>query len=263
MIALIVSVSALLVQPTATPEIERLGAFIGEWRLQEDGADSPNRTICQWSPNHQCLLCDQIHPGPGGTSVKELNIFTYDRTTRGYVMQGLRPRRTVPFTIDGQTWTYPSQHVEDGKTIHTRVLNTWPTPSQMHYTVQSSTDDGAHWTTNAEGTMVRTKDTPPPATAKHATTDALNALVGTRQLTGARRGTTSTCGWSPNDAFLVCDQMSRDGVNVIAVYWYSDTDQRYHLNTISPHNGSTGGEESSPDGKAWVKTSEGDEHKVR
>ncbi len=260
MIALIVSVSALLVlpaQPTAptpkpTPEVERLGAFIGEWKLQEDGADSPNRTICQWSPNHQCLLCDQIHPGPGGTSVKELNIFTYDRTTRGYVMQGMRPRRTAPFTIDGQTWTYPSQHVEDGKTIHTRVLNTWPTPSQMHYTVQSSTDAGAHWTTNAEGTMVRTKDAPPTAAESHSPNAALDAIART-----------SSCAWSPNDAFLVCDQMSRGDVNVIAVYWYSDSDQRYHLSTISPRNGSTGGEESSPDGKTWVKTSEGDEHKAR
>jgi hypothetical protein len=247
MIALIVSVSALLLQPTPTPEIERLGVFIGEWKLQEDGADSPNRTICQWSPNHQCLLCDQIHPGPGGTSVKELNIFTYDRTTRGYVMQGMRPMRTVPFSIDGQTWTYPSQRVEDGKTIHTRVLNTWPTPSQMHYTVQSSTDAGAQWTTNAEGTMVRTKATPPTAAAaSHSPTAALDAIARTRH-----------CGWSPNDAFLICD-----GANAIAVYWYGDTDQRYHFNTVSPNSGSIT-EESSPDGKTWVKTSKGGEKKLR
>jgi hypothetical protein len=170
------------------------------------------------------------------------------------VMQGMRPARSVPFTIDGQTWTYPSQHVEDGKTIQTRVLNTWPTPSQMHYTVQSSTDAGAHWTTNAEGTMLRTKATPPTGAASHSPNAALDAIAHTR---------TSTCAWSPNDAFLVCDQMSREGVNVIAVYWYGDTDQRYHLNTISPQNGSTGGEESSPDGKTWVKMSEGDEHKAR
>jgi hypothetical protein len=270
MIALIVSVSALLVLPAQstaptprpTPEVERLGVFIGEWKLQEDGADSPNRTICQWSPNHQCLLCDQIHPGPGGTSVKELNVFTYDRTTRGYVMQGMRPTRTVPFTIDGQTWTYPSQRVEDGKTIHTRVLNTWPTPSQMHYTVQSSTDAGAHWTTNAEGTMLRTNATPPTTTASHSPNAALDAIAHTRQLTREPHVTTSTCGWSPNEAFLICDQMRPDDVNVITVYWYSDTDLRYHCNTISPHNGSTGGEEMSPDGKTWVKTSEGAAHKV-
>jgi hypothetical protein len=251
---MIVTVALVTVVQSAvlTPEVAKLGAFVGEWRLQEDPADSPNRTICQWSPNRQSLLCDQVHPGPNGTSVKELNIFTYDRAAKRYVMQGMRPLRTVPFEINGQTWIYPSEHVEGGKTIKTRVLNTWPSPSQMHYTVQSSTDDGAKWTTNTEGTMVRTKEAPPlDASASTSASDssvrALSAIIGTWLVRGTNLATaystagsmsgTSICQWSPNGAFVVCSQLKPEGEGAVAVYSSSDDGQRYRLNTIVPNRG--------------------------
>jgi hypothetical protein len=308
--------------PERSAEIQKLGAFLGEWRMKDDPPDSPNRTICQWAPNGQCLLCDQIHPGPEGPGkppVRELNIFTYDRGRGRYVMQGLRPARSAQFMVTGTTWTYPGEFVENGKTVAQRVLNTWETPGVMHFTVQVSQDNGAHWTTQTDGRMVRTKEAPAtaaPAKAGTSTPPALavlTSLVGTWRVTGARKATaaspadavsaTSTCGWSPNGAFLVCDQIAANGTDVISVYSYTEADQRFHFQSLSPHGGtiqhldlsvtdrlltyngtfSNGAmqahlrltktvtapgamhykEEVSADGATWIPRGEGDETKVR
>jgi hypothetical protein len=230
--------------------------------MKEDPADSPNRTICQWAPAGTCLLCDQIHPGPNGP-VKELNIFTYDRTHAGYVMQGLQPLRSAPFTIDGQTWTYPG--------AHNRVLNIWESPTVMHYIVQASAN-GREWSTNVEGRLVRTKAIGEIRNAGGMTNvdraaTALQPLAGSWQLTGTRKETAlgpggglvskSTCSWSPNGAFLVCDQRAGNDATLL-IYSAADDAAHVQLRMLSPDDGSVRSLDGTIADRVWTFTTTAD-----
>lgn len=222
---LAIATFATYAQPARPAEVQKLDAFIGEWRMQDDPPDSPNRTICQWAPNGRCLLCDQIHPGADGP-VRELNIFTYDRAASAYVMHGLHPQRRAPFSIEGRTWTFGGDR--------NRVVNVWESPSVMHYFVQSS-DGGDAWATNADGRLVRTRETPVAPASASATASLLDPLVGTWQLRGGRNAT-STCAWSPNHAFLVCDQLAADADTLVV---YSTTEPtKFLVQSVSVDGGS-------------------------
>jgi hypothetical protein len=277
---LMVAVTVLQTAPARSPEVQKLDAFLGEWRMKDDPPDAPNRTICQWAPNGRCLLCDQIHPGADGP-VKELNIFTYDRAQSAYVMQGMRPSRRAPFSIEGQTWTYGGgSYTDHGKTLTSRVLNVWESPEVMHYLVQASQDGGTQWTTNAEGRMVRTKPPTPGATAPTAGTPApaspeqrLNPLVGTWQMAGTRSATaqgsggaiasTSTCGWSPNGAFLICDQLVADA-DLLLVYSAADAaGSRYQVQSLSPESSTSRALDLTITDRVWIYTTTSEGTRVR
>jgi hypothetical protein len=274
---LMVAVTAMQTAPARTPEVQKLSVFLGEWRIKDDPPDAPNRTICQWGASGRCLLCDQIHPGANGP-VKELNIFTYDRAQSAYVMQGMRPARRAPFSIEGQTWTYGGSYTENGKTIASRVLNVWESPEVMHYFVQASPDGGTQWTTNAEGRMVRTASSAPAAPAPGAPAPAspeqrLQPLVGTWQLSGTRSATaqgagggiasTSTCGWSPNGAFLVCDQLVAEA-DLLLVYSSADGDaSRYQVRSLSPEGGMAHALDLTITDRVWIYSTSVEGTRVR
>lgn len=274
------AVTVLQTAPARTPEVQKLSAFLGEWRMKDDPPEAPNRTICQWGANGRCLICDQIHPGANG-SVKELNIFTYDRAQSAYIMQGMRPARRAPFFIDGQTWTYGGSYTENRKTITSRVLNVWESPEVMHYFVQASPDGGTQWTTNAEGRMVRTAASTavstgastPAVPAPASPEQRLQPLVGTWQLTGTRSATaqgeggaiasTSTCGWSPNGAFLVCDQLVADA-DLLLVYSSADGDaSRYQVRSLSPEGGTAHALDLTITDRVWVYSTSVEGTRVR
>jgi hypothetical protein len=58
--------------------------------------------------------------------------------------------------IEGDTWTFPGDSNEGGKTTHFRVVNVWSSPDSIEFR-QDYSSDGSHWNRMAEGHNQRVK----------------------------------------------------------------------------------------------------------
>ena len=102
--------------------------------------------------------CDQIVDGKS----MALLVFLYDSATGSYSSYpipasgapAVHPGRLI---IDGPVWTFPWDSVEDGKTVHFRVVNTWESADSIAFR-QEYSEDGVHWTLIADGHETRVTD---------------------------------------------------------------------------------------------------------
>ena len=149
----------------ATHGLDVLAAYAGTWKAVIHHLDTPFskkgedlytlRNDCWRSAGY--YACDQF---VGGES-KALLIYTYDKATGVYSSYPLPAGSTAtvhPGTliVQGNTWTFPWDGTEDGKTTHFRVLNIWSTPDSIQFR-QEFSRDGKQWVTMAEGQETRVK----------------------------------------------------------------------------------------------------------
>ena len=102
-------------------------------------------------------VCDQIVDGDS----KALLVFQYDAKTDRYTSYpipsaGDSPVQPGSLVIAGDTWTFPWNDTEQGKTTHFRVVNVWRSPDSIEFR-QEYSGDGVHWTLMAEGHETRIK----------------------------------------------------------------------------------------------------------
>ncbi len=149
-------------------EAQKLAPLLGTWtltgkRYPKSGGPAvaiASVSVCRWSASRNFLIADQTNPGPNGPS-KDVVVFGYDRALKTFTLHGMDAEGGPPFTgslhIAGRTWVYTGSFTRDGKTVLTRTLNVFTSPSAITFTVQQSPDNGAHWITTAAGTETRTK----------------------------------------------------------------------------------------------------------
>jgi hypothetical protein len=155
-------------QVSADSALERLGAYLGEWDgtgtmkatpYSQAGTVSA-KTTCEWSPNHDFFVCDQLTQTPDGPGA-DLSVYTYDPTSGAYVFYELSRAggrvRQPHLSIRDSTWTYEGSFTDrNGKHVKTRTVNVWTSPTVVTYTVEYSTD-GTHWVEMGAGKAVRIK----------------------------------------------------------------------------------------------------------
>lgn len=94
--------------------------------------------------------CHQIVNGKSGALI----VYTYDAPARVYHTHVVPPDGGAPSTgallIDGNTWTFPWQDKDDGKTVYLRILNVFTDSSTIQFREEFSLDD-VHWTRAADG----------------------------------------------------------------------------------------------------------------
>jgi len=91
---------------------------------------------------------------------KALLVFIYDPKTDRYtsypIMAGGGEVHPGTLIIKGDTWTFPWDYSEGGKTTHFRVVNLWSSADSIEFRQEYSAD-GVHWALMAEGHEQRVK----------------------------------------------------------------------------------------------------------
>ena len=155
--------AALFSSPTPiSPEVAKLGAFLGKWKLTSApvAGASPESVIvdihCDWSANGTYLVCSQKREGaPRAPEI--LCIYRYDPEQKGYVFTNLTPAddpSQMRLTIEGNTWTYTSEQKVEGKNQHFRTIDVFQSPEEVTYTAARS-DNGTDWTILGRGKIVK------------------------------------------------------------------------------------------------------------
>ena len=145
--------------------LDVLAAYAGTWKtaihhmntaFSKQGEDLYTlRNDCWRSAAY--YACDQFL---GGES-KVLLVFTYDPATGAYSSYPIPAGSTAPvqpgtLIVQGNTWIFPWDDTQDGKTTHFRVVNTWSSWDSIEFRQEFSVD-GKQWTVMAEGHETRLK----------------------------------------------------------------------------------------------------------
>lgn len=163
-----VTASALLVLCAATRAasaagIDTITAYTGSWTShivhyktqysKPRTEDSHLRNDCWRSAGY--FACDQIVEGTS----KALIVFTYDPKRNVYhnyaVPTDGSAASSGTLIVQGDTWTFPWQDSDKGKTVYGRVLNIFHGPDTIEFRQEYSFDK-AHWIVTARGTERRT-----------------------------------------------------------------------------------------------------------
>lgn len=152
--------------PKSAGEIDKLGAFLGDWNTQGEMKDSQyskaqpntvNKLTCNWAPNHRFLVCDQIIHTPSGVD-DQVSLYTYNEKQRAFAFIGVSQSdphpHTPTLTIEGKVWTYSGEFHDGTKRIQFRTTNEFTTSKTVVWRSEYS-EDGSHWTLMGEGTDTR------------------------------------------------------------------------------------------------------------
>ncbi|MGC8595946.1 MAG: hypothetical protein ACP5MI_10140 [Candidatus Kryptoniota bacterium] len=144
--------------------VQALNAIVGTWKLEgiryktefTDSGKAEAVSACQWAPNHNYVICDQIVTTPKGKE-NSLAIFAYDSEHHKYRYFEINARSGQPYysnlQIHGSTWTFSS--VYHGKImVYMRTTDRFVTSSLIEYRVEFSFDQ-KHWTKMADGRETR------------------------------------------------------------------------------------------------------------
>ena|SRR5579872_5277722 len=158
---LIYGVAATAQMPAVLKDsgLKKLNVFIGTWRAENDPDPANNAGVsavstCTWSANGKFMIADQLVSN-GGKTTNNLSIYSYDPEKDQYTLSlvgvpGMQPF-SIPVTYKADELFYLGSYTNDaGKKIYTRTVNTFISPSEYTFKVQSS-DDGEHWVTSISG----------------------------------------------------------------------------------------------------------------
>ena len=159
---LVVTSSPALAASTAG--IDAISAYAGTWKSQIESLDTPHskadheetslRNDCWKSGGY--FACNQYVNGES----KVLIVFTCDSAGHACTSYQVPPDGSEPgsgkLLIDGNTWIFPWQQTEHGKTTYYRVVNVFKSPTQIEYRREFSPDK-TNWTIMARGNEVKLK----------------------------------------------------------------------------------------------------------
>lgn len=149
----------ILAAAAANAEIDRISAYEGTWKthvvhvktpLSEAGTqDATLQNVCRHSPGY--YACEQVVDG----EVKALLVFTYDPAQKTYTSHVFpaAPNAgtgTGTLIIEGNTWTFPWQQTQNGKTVYVRIVNTFTDADTIQFRQEFSYDK-RRWTLMASG----------------------------------------------------------------------------------------------------------------
>lgn len=149
--------------PVSKDGIAAIQAYKGTWKLKADTLDTAHskarhdeseiRNDCWRSGGY--YACNQYVDGDS----KILLVFTFDSTKNLYTSYLVPADGNAPSSghleIQGDTWIYPWESTEDGKTVYYRVVNVFKSPRLIEYRREFSTDK-VNWVVMARGNEVRT-----------------------------------------------------------------------------------------------------------
>ncbi len=120
--------------PRPGPEVEKLGYFVGKWKVAGEVKETPfmpagkftSRESCEWFSGKYAVICKGKGKGPMGPS-ESLGIMSYSAEEKTYLYYGVDnspmawttiPRGTL---VDG-VWTYDDESKMGGQMVKSRYV---------------------------------------------------------------------------------------------------------------------------------------------
>src|SRR5262245_7935653 len=159
--------AAMAQEPTPSPEVQRLGYYLGTWRGDGESKGGPfgpagklsSTTTCEWFAGGFQLVCRGEETGPTGKRTF-LNIRAYDESAKAYTEYGISNFGESEYdtggSIIGNKKTFVVNNEVDGKTVKVRYTEMQVSPTFFTYQAEASVDGGP-WTIIAEGKVTKAK----------------------------------------------------------------------------------------------------------
>ncbi|MFO1187563.1 MAG: DUF1579 family protein [Alphaproteobacteria bacterium] len=153
--------------PKPSPEIQKLGYYLGTWRGEGESKGGPfgpagklsSTTTCEWFTGAFHLVCKGEESGPTGTR-KFLNIRSYDEAAKSYTEYGISSLGDSEYatggSIVGNKKTFIQTMEVEGKALKLRYTEVRVSPTLFTYLAEASMDAGP-WTVIAEGKVTKLK----------------------------------------------------------------------------------------------------------
>jgi len=164
--ALAISLASSAAAQAATPAtgVDAIRAYAGTWKTTIDHQDTPyskagheeSTLVNDCWKSGSYLACRQIVNG----DPKILIVFTcrdaHDCSSYQIPADG-GTAGSGKVQLDGNTWTFPWEQTDAGKTTYFRVVNVWSSDKTIEFRQEFSTDQ-LHWTRMASGHEIKLAD---------------------------------------------------------------------------------------------------------
>jgi hypothetical protein len=154
--------------PKPGPEVQRLAYFVGNWKevgkSTAHGMEGPVSSTQEWEwvSGGFFLEGHSVNKSPAG-DFSIMAVLGYDPETKTYTYNAFDSwgeSITAKGSVSGDTWTWMTESMMQGKPIETRLTEKEVSKTQYTLKYESSTDGGNTWTSDLESTF--TKVAPPP-----------------------------------------------------------------------------------------------------
>jgi len=150
--------------PQPSPEVARLGYFVGEWTSEAEihpgpmgaGGKATGQSHCRWLEGNFFVSCMDDSTTPMG-KLSGLGVMGYDAAKKVYTWSGFNnmgQAETATGTVTGKTWTYSGQNDVNGKTMKTRYTIVETSPTEYTFKFEAMTE-GSAWTTVIDGKVTK------------------------------------------------------------------------------------------------------------
>ena len=152
--------------PKPGPELQKLAAFAGTWRMTGEMMKSPMGPAgkmtatehCSWFAGNYFLTCRVEGNGPMGKSTG-LEMFGYNADEKVYTytsFDSMGTHETATGTVDGNKWTWTNEQKMGDKMMKGRFLVTQVSPDENTFS-WSISPDGQTWSELFKATEKREK----------------------------------------------------------------------------------------------------------
>lgn len=150
--------------PQPSPEVARLGYFVGEWTSEATihpgpmgaGGKATGQSKCRWLDGNFFVSCMDESTTPMG-KMSGLGVMGYDASKKVYTWSGFNnigQAETATGSVSDKTWTYVGENAINGKTMKTRYTLVETSPTAYTFKFEAMTD-GSAWTTVIDGTVTK------------------------------------------------------------------------------------------------------------
>jgi len=153
--------------PKPSPEVQRLGYYLGSWRGEGETKSGPfgpagklsSSMSCEWFAGGFQLICRGEERGPTGKRTF-LNILAYDEAAKAYTEYGISSFGESEYdtggSIIGNRKTYVVNSDVGGKAAKIRYTEVQVSPTFYTYRAEASIHGGP-WRVIAEGKVTKVK----------------------------------------------------------------------------------------------------------
>ena len=140
--------------PKPGPEHQKLGFFVGKWKMEGEmkpgpmgaGGKMSGTDTCEWFEGRFAVVCRAEGKMPTGPS-KSLGILGYNAEEKAYTYYGVdNTMMTMPSvpkgTRQGDTWTYNDEGTMGGQKFKTRVVIKEVSPTEYTFKMDMAGPDG-------------------------------------------------------------------------------------------------------------------------
>ncbi len=155
--------------PKPGPEVEQLAYFVGNWnevgKSTAHGMEGPvsSTQSWEWTAGGFFLEGHSANKSPAG-DFSITAVLGYDPETKMYTYNAFDSwgeQITAKGTFSGDTWTWTTESMMQGKPIETRLTEKEVSETQYTLKYESSTDGGNTWASDLESTFTKVGVTPP------------------------------------------------------------------------------------------------------